>query len=232
MAFFRRPSCIDEVISASRTYPSKCARPFWLSGRFWGDGDDTRAWLLLIQSVMACTKSPPKAQTSAKESLTLMSQYYERTQADMKPYAKASVFGQKYILLSILGDREQGQSVLNESVTLFRMVLDDEMACLPLFVFLDILLVLFHPLPLWFETTTLQRWKKSVYEGSMGFFDDFVIFLESLPGSSWVSIHAVVVVATGHITPVTRHVAGVLAPHLSGLTGSVRWARTRAYMSH
>ena len=112
-----------------------------------------------------------------------MSQYYERTQADMKPYAGASVLGNQYILLSILGDREQGQSVLNESITLFRRVLNDNprMARLPLIVFLDVLLVLFRFLSLRFETTTLQRWKKSVYEGSTAFFDDFVAFLEGLP---------------------------------------------------
>ena len=175
-----RPSCIDEVISASEPYPSKFSCPFWLSG---GHGDDRRAWLLLIRSVMECTTSPSKALTSAKESLALMSQYYERNRADMEPFAKASVFGNQYILLSILGDREQGQSVLNESVTLCRRILDDDprMARLPLIIFLDILLVLFRPLPFQFETSALQRWKKSVYKGSTGFFDLFVAFLEGLP---------------------------------------------------
>ena len=178
-----RPS-FNEVISACRAYTSlNCARPFWLSSSFSAHGDDIRAWLLLICSVMECTTSPFKAQASAKESLTLMSQYYERTQADMAPYAKASVLGHQYILLSILRDREQGQSVLNETITLFRRVLDDDppMARLPLIVFLDILLVLFRPLSLRFETITLRRWKKSVYEGSTAFFEDFVAFLEGLP---------------------------------------------------
>ena len=102
----------------------------------------------------------------AKESLTLMSHhyYYEGKRADMKPHAKAAVIGNQYVLFSILGDREQGQSVLNERITLF-----------------DFLLVLFCPLSLRFETTTLQRWKQSVYEGSTAFFDDFVAFLEGLP---------------------------------------------------
>ena len=88
------------------------------------------------------------------------------------------------ILLSILGEGEQGRSVLNESVTYFRRALDDDdtgMARLPLIIFLDILLVLFRSLPFQFETSTLQRWKKSVYKGSLGFFDDFVTLLEGLP---------------------------------------------------
>ena len=179
-----RPSCIDEAISASCSIFNNCARPFCLTGRMiLVNEHDKCAWLRFIRSVMECTTSPTKAQASAKESLTLMSQYYERHRAGMKAYARASVSGNQYILLSILGDLEQGQWVLNESITLFRRVLQDDprMARLPLILFLDILLVLFRPLPLRFEATTLQRWKKSVYEGSMGFFDDFVIFLESLP---------------------------------------------------
>ena len=178
-----RPSCIDKAISASCTYPNDFTCPFWLSPHIWVEGGDKCTWLLLIGSVMECTTSPSKVLVSAKESLTLMSQYYKSTRARMKPYTRASVLGNQYILQSILRDHEQGQSLLNESVILFHMVFDDDpcMARLPLLVFLDILLVLFHPLLLRFETTTLQRWKKSVYEGSMGFFDNFVIFLKSLP---------------------------------------------------
>ena len=179
-----RPSCIDEAISASCAFTNNCALPFWLSGHvIYLNDDDRLAWLLLIRSVMECTTSPSKAQASAKESLTLMSQYYEQNQADMEPFAKASVLGNQCILLSVLGDLEHGQWVLNESITLFRRVLDDDppMARLPLIVLLDILLVLFRPLSLRFETTTLQRWKKNVYEGSTAFFDDFVAFLEGVP---------------------------------------------------
>jgi len=44
---------------------------------------------------------------------------------DMKPSIKASVLGHQYILLTILGERAQGQSILNDCVTLFRRVLDD-----------------------------------------------------------------------------------------------------------
>ena len=65
-ALLRRPSCIDEAISASRVYTGNLARPSWLSSRCWADGDDRRAWLLLIRSVMECTTSPSKAQASAK----------------------------------------------------------------------------------------------------------------------------------------------------------------------
>ena len=81
----------------------------------------------------------------------------------MEPHAKASVLGNQYILRSILRDREQGQSILNENVTLFRMVLDDDprMARLPLIVFFDILLVRFCPLPLRFEQPSRDGRKAS-----------------------------------------------------------------------
>ena len=177
-----RPSCIDEVVSASGADPGNCARPCWLYPIVIS-GDDMHAWLLLIRSVMECTTSPAKALTSAKESLNGMSQYYVRNRVEMKPHVKASVFGHQYILFSILGDRGHGQSVLNESIAHFRTVLDNDprMARLPLIVFLDILFVLFRPLPLRFEMSALQRWKKSVYQGSTSFFEDFVAFLEGLP---------------------------------------------------
>ena len=176
-------SCVDDVISASDTFPTSCSRPYWLSTpRFYDNSYNRRAWLLLIRSVIECTTTPPKALTSARESFKLMWQYYEKLRADMDPDYKMSVLGHQYILLTLLGEREQGQSVLNESITLFRMVLDDDprMARLPLLIFLEVLLVLLRPLPLPFETSTLQKWK-SVYQGSTGFFDDFVVLLQSLP---------------------------------------------------
>ena len=120
-------SCLNEAISTSGADPGDCAHPYWLFGhdKFENDGGK-RGWLLLIRSVTECTTSPSKALTSAKESFALMSQYYERNGADMEPHAKASVLGHKRILLSILGEGEQGRSVLNESVTHFRRALDDD----------------------------------------------------------------------------------------------------------
>ena len=180
-----RPSCIDEAISASDADPGDYGSPYWLFGHnAFEDGGGKRGWLLLIRSVIECTTSPSRALTSAKESFTLMSRYYERNEANMKLHAKASVLGHQYVLLSILGEKERGRSALNESVTHFRMALDDDdpvMARLPLIIFIEILLVLFRSLPFRFETSILQRWKKSVYKGSTGFFDDFVALLEGLP---------------------------------------------------
>jgi len=182
-AFSGDDSSIDNAISTSHTIPTSRSRPYWLSTpHFYVDGDKL-SWLLLIRSVMEYTTSPPKALTSAKKSLKIMSQYYEKHRADMKPYNKASVLGHQYILLTILDERARGQSILNESITLFRIVLDDDphMARLPLVIFIDILLVLLRPLPFPFETSTLQKWKKSVFKGATSFFDDFVALLRSLP---------------------------------------------------
>jgi len=96
-------SCVDDVISACKSIPNSNTRPYWLSNPVDEDGDDKRAWLLLIRSVMECTTSPPKALTSARESVTLISEYYEERRTDMKRYNKASVLGHQYILLTIFG---------------------------------------------------------------------------------------------------------------------------------
>ena len=87
-----------------------------------------------------------------------MSQYYEQNHADIGPYAKASVFGNEHALLSNFGDRDQGKFIPHESVALFRRVLHDDsrIARLPLDVVLDVLLVLFRPLPIRSDTSRLH----------------------------------------------------------------------------
>ena len=158
------------------------------------DGDDKCVWLPIC-SLMECTILPPEVLTCNKESLMLMSQYFGRTQAHMKPYTKLSVLGIQYMLWSILGDRELGQTVLNGSVVHFCMVLHNKphMAHLLLIVFLDTLLILFHPLPFRFKTSILQRWKKSNYTGSVGFLWPFsspshIVFMSNLSSRASMSV--------------------------------------------
>ena len=119
---------------------------------------------------------PLKALRSAQVSLTKMSWYYERYQAGMKPSTKASVLGFQYMLLTMLGKHNDAKSVLDDCVLQFNTVLngDPHMAYLPIIVFLDMIIMLCP------ERTNLPIWKKRAYNDSMGFFDDFVRFLEWL----------------------------------------------------
>ena len=166
------PSCIDELLSAYGGRPD--ADP--LRRR-----DSECAWFFLVRAVVQYATSPLEASPSAKESLALAPQYAGPIQ--MAPYFGAAVSAYRYILLRTLGQREEDQAVLKESVSLFRTVLADNlrMTRLPLLILLDVLIVLARPLRPPIEMFDLRTWKKSVYKGSMHSFEYFVTSLECLP---------------------------------------------------